>query len=65
MDRNTQPVINPFALLMDPDTIFRAIERSERLGRLHSRICRPLDRPMLPPNEATAAKDAEPGVDAE
>jgi len=39
---------NPFALLMDPQSIFRAIEKSERLERLHSRVCRPLDRPLLP-----------------
>lgn len=42
------PVANPFALLMDPQSIFRAIENSERLERLHSRVCRPLDRPLLP-----------------
>lgn len=38
---------NPFALLMDPQSVFEAIENSERLERLHSRICRPLDKPML------------------
>ena len=47
---------NPFALLMDPQSIFRAIENSERLERLHSRICRPLDKPLLP---AAAAEEAE------
>jgi hypothetical protein len=47
----TQPyhaAANPFALLMDPQAVFRAIEKSERLERLHSRICRPLDKPLLP-----------------
>lgn len=39
---------NPFALLMDPAAIFSAIEKSERLERLHSRVCRPLDKPLLP-----------------
>ena len=55
----TQPhlhVDNPFALLMDPQSIFRAIENSERLERLHSRVCRPLDKPLLP---MTAAEDVE------
>jgi hypothetical protein len=47
---------NPFALLMDPQAVFRAIENSERLERLHSRICRPLDKPLLP---LVAAEDAE------
>jgi hypothetical protein len=42
------PAANPFALLMDPESIFRAIENSERLERLHSRVCRPLDKPLLP-----------------
>jgi len=29
---------------MDPAAVFAAIERSERLARLQSRICRPLDK---------------------
>ena len=45
---------NPFALLMDPQSVFEAIENSERLERLHSRICRPLDKPVL---TVTAADD--------
>lgn len=51
---------NPFALLMDPQAIFRAIENSERLERLHSRVCRPLDKPLLP---VVAAEDAESTLD--
>jgi hypothetical protein len=38
---------NPFALITDPQSVFTAIERSERLARLHSRVYRPLDRPLL------------------
>lgn len=41
------PVPNPFALLMNPESVLQAIERSERLHRLHSRICRPLDKPAV------------------
>ena len=48
MTQPQHPVANPFALLMDPQAIFKAIENSERLERLHSRVCRPLDRLMLP-----------------
>lgn len=48
MTQAQHPVANPFALLMDPESIFRVIEKSERLARLQSRICRPLDRPLLP-----------------
>jgi hypothetical protein len=35
---------NPFALLTDPESIFRAIEASQHLDVLNRRICRPLDR---------------------
>ena len=34
---------NPFALLITPDAVFAALNRSDRLNRLSSRICRPLD----------------------
>ena len=36
---------NPFMLLMHPEQVLAAIEKSERLERLHRRLCRPLDRP--------------------
>ena len=49
----TQVDSNPFALMMDPAAVFAAIECSERLARLHSRICRPLDKPQ-------AAQPAKP-----
>lgn len=60
MTQAQHPAANPFALLMDPQSIFRAIEHSERLERLHSRVCRPLDKPLLP---VVAADDAESAVD--
>lgn len=36
---------NPFVLMTSPETVFAAIERSDRLARLTSTICRPLDKP--------------------
>jgi hypothetical protein len=45
---------------MDPESIFRVIENSERLARLHSRICRPLDRPLLPHAPQDETTDFEP-----
>ena len=39
---------NPFALMLNPEAVFQAIERSERLGGLQTRICRPLDKPLIP-----------------
>jgi hypothetical protein len=37
-------IANPFALLTNPEAIFRAVEASPRLESLNRRICRPLDR---------------------
>ena len=36
---------NPFVLMVNPEVVFAAIENSDRLARLASRICRPLDKP--------------------
>lgn len=41
----TTAVANPFVLMTSPETVFAAIERSDRLARLQSTICRPLDKP--------------------
>jgi hypothetical protein len=40
-----EPAANPFALMTAPEMVFAAIERSDRLARLKSTICRPLDKP--------------------
>lgn len=39
---------NPFALMMDPEAVLAAMERSERLNHLQSRVCRPLDKLETP-----------------
>lgn len=39
---------NPFALLMDPEAVFRSLESSGHLERLQRRVCRPLDKPLIP-----------------
>jgi hypothetical protein len=54
---------NPFALMMTPEAIFAAIERSDRLSRLKSRICRPLDGPR-PPQVTTELSAFDEAVDA-
>jgi hypothetical protein len=61
---NLQPVANPFALMMDPESILRAIESSERLARLNSHICRPLDKPLIP-KRAAGQIDYDKIIDAE
>ncbi|MBN9206816.1 hypothetical protein [Methylibium petroleiphilum] len=38
---------SPFASLISPSEIVRALEGSEALERLNRRVCRPLDKPML------------------
>jgi hypothetical protein len=38
---------NPFSLLLDPERVIRAVESSERLARLRSRIYHPLDEIRL------------------
>lgn len=45
---------NPFMLMMDPQAVIDSMEHSELLARLHSRICRPLDRVQM---RAGAAAD--------
>ena len=37
--------VNPFALMTAPEMVFAVLERSDRLARLKSTICRPLDKP--------------------
>lgn len=45
----TSLAANPFALMIAPEAIFAAIERSDRLARLKSTICHPLDKPRAQP----------------
>lgn len=68
-------IANPFALMMDPESVVKEMECSERLARLQSRICRPLDKPLIPKvgdEEAAngsgrydAEVEAEPEIEAE
>jgi hypothetical protein len=53
------PAVSPFAMLLDPEAVLAAMHRSVLLGRLQSRICRPLDRPQGPANPAEVADDAK------
>jgi hypothetical protein len=55
------PAADPFAMLIDPESIVRALEGSQRLERLNRRICRPLDRqaPQKPQAGECDKLDAE------
>jgi hypothetical protein len=46
--QQTRPIADPFALMMNPQAVIQAMERSDRLSRLQRRVCRPLDKPLIP-----------------
>ncbi len=49
---------HPFALMMEPEAVVQAMERSDRLQRLQRRVCRPLDKPLIPRTGARVIEDA-------
>jgi hypothetical protein len=55
---------NPFALMIDPQAVLAQIECSERLERLHRRICRPLDKPLLGGTPDGAEEAGDLGADS-
>jgi len=55
-------VSNPFALMMNPEDVLHAMQHSERLSRLTRRICKPLDKPLLP-KAGAEANALDPDVD--
>lgn len=61
---HAQIASNPFALMMNPEAVFAAIEHSDRLARLTSHICRPLDKPMVARADGANLPSAEDEVDA-
>ena len=56
--QSAHPVANPFALLLNPAAVVAEMERSERLNRLNSRICRPLDKSHPSDKAHDAASDS-------
>jgi len=56
--------IDAFTLLVDPDRVARAVAHSERLARLRRRVCRPLDKPLIPTKHSTSVWDDEADLDA-
>jgi hypothetical protein len=53
---------NPFMLMLHPELVLAAIEKSERLGALNRHMCRPLDKPL--PGQPGSGSEAQDG-DAE
>jgi hypothetical protein len=67
--RTTAISLNPFSLMMEPEIVLQAMERSQELRSLRRHKLRPLDKPLIPYTNAKqmaidAAIDAEP-LDAE
>jgi hypothetical protein len=60
---------NPFMLMISPEVVLAAVEKSERLGKLNRHLCRPLDRPVPATTGAAvvevATDDEDDGADAE
>jgi hypothetical protein len=54
---------NPFMLMMNPEIVLAAIEKSEHLGQLNRQLCRPLDR--IPPGAPEAMADGDALEDAD
>jgi hypothetical protein len=56
---------NPFMLMMHPDVVLAAVERSERLSQLNRHLCRPLDRQMPTADRDGGGAAADAGDDEE
>lgn len=58
---------NPFMLMINPEVVLAAVQRSERLSQLNRHLCRPLDRPLVSvaadSAEALGMDDDEPAGD--
>ncbi|MBV8123390.1 MAG: hypothetical protein JOY60_16795 [Burkholderiaceae bacterium] len=52
-------VLNPFLMMLDPEQVAREAACSDRLNRLQRRVCRPLDKPLIPKAAELAAFDRE------
>ncbi|MFO1220811.1 MAG: hypothetical protein U1E89_20785 [Burkholderiaceae bacterium] len=50
-DSQFATLADPFAMLVHPEAVLQAVSQSGRLGSLASRICRPLDKPLIPKRE--------------
>ena len=56
---------NPFMLMMNPEVVLAAIEKSEHLSQLNRQLCRPLDRvPAGAPEATDEGDDTELDVQA-
>ncbi len=54
---------SPFAQLIDPKAFSMAVAHSERLARLKRRVCRPLDKPLIPLARSAAQVQCDAELD--
>lgn len=56
--------LNPFVLMLDPEAVINAMETSRDLRGLRQRVCRPLDKPLIPKTHVVT-RDYDAMIDAE
>ncbi len=56
--------LNPFVLMLDPEAVITAMEGSRNLRGLRHRVCRPLDKPLIPITHPLV-RDYDAAIDAE
>jgi len=53
----TNPIsLNPFSLMMEPEVVLKAMERSQTLRGLRRHQLRPLDKPLIPFSKVPVAR---------
>ena len=60
--------LNPFFLMLDPEVVISAMESSTALRGLRHRVCRPLDKPLIPKThtiDRIALRDFDAMIDEE
>ena len=65
---NSTASLNPFVLMLDPEAVISAMESSRNLSSLRQRICRPLDKPLIPKThtiDRIALRDYDAAIDAD
>lgn len=58
------PVHNPFMLMLNPELVLAAMEKSEHLGQLKRQLCRPLDRPAPGGARDESEREGDADVDS-
>lgn len=61
----SHPRLNPFVLMLDPEAVISAMESSRTLRGLRQRVCRPLDKPLIPKTHGQQVREYDALIDAE